>query len=211
MKQRKKKLGRLMTVALTAMMLFTAMGLFTFAQDYGDSKFEITPYIGYQFGGQLHAVGTGDYKLDDSLNYGIALDLTIRPGLQLELLYHRQDTEIRLITPIFDTSVEYFHIGGLYQLRWDRVSTFVLATLGTTHFNPDPAGLESEWRFSWSLGVGAKVFMSERIGFRIQGRLLSTWLSGTQDIYFGGPGGVYIRSGYTMYQVALSAGLIIAF
>jgi hypothetical protein len=131
--------------------------------------------------------------------------------LQLELLYHRQDTQLQLVTSLFDTSVEYFHIGGLYQLRWDRLRTFFLLSLGATHFNPEPAGLESEWRFSWSLGIGAKIYMTERIGLRFQGRLLNTWLSGRQDVWFGGPQGVYIQSGYTMYQVGLSAGLIIAF
>ena len=39
-------------------------------------RFEITPMVGYQFGGKINFI-QGDFKMYDNVNYGGALDLLL--------------------------------------------------------------------------------------------------------------------------------------
>jgi opacity protein-like surface antigen len=177
---------------------------------------EITPLIGYQFGGKV-TVQRGTLNIKDSMNYGVILDITVRPNTQLELSYSRQDTRVEvrgvnIDNPIHDATVEYWQIGGLVEYPKDRVRPFGLFTLGATHFNPKTAGVSSVWRFSGTIGGGVKVFLSPNIGLRLQGRILLPYLSGGSSFFCGLPGGCYVTLGGTvLLQADVTAGLILAF
>lgn len=169
-----------MKKTLTAMILLIGCGTAPIFAQYGyDShRFEISPFAGYQFGGKL-SVQTGTLSVKDAMNYGVALDFYIRSGVQVELAYIRQESELRrkdvltgITSPLFDMAVEYYQIGSLYEIRPGRVRPYALITVGLTHFNPKPKDSSSEWRFSFGFGGGVKAFVTERIGFRFQGRLL---------------------------------------
>ncbi len=82
------------------------------------------------------------------------------------------------------------------------------ATLGAAHLNPG-GDFESRWRFSGGLAVGAKVFFSERIGIRLQSRLMGTLIDNV-DI-FCDEFGCFAGGGVYMVQIDFSGGLIIAF
>lgn len=177
---------------------------------------EITPLVGYQFGGKF-TVQRGTLRIKDNLNYGAILDITVRPNTQLELSYSRQDTRVEFRGVGFeniniDATVDYWQIGGLVEYPRDRVRPFGLFTLGATHFNPKVAGVSGVWRFSGTIGGGVKVFLSPNIGFRLQGRLLLPYISGGSSIFCGLPGGCYITLGGTvLLQADVTAGLILAF
>ena len=85
-------------------------------------KAEITPFIGYQFGGELR-VRDGDLRLQDDINYGLVLNYTLSRQGQLEVSYTRQDTRVEYsefqvgTRPIYDVSVNYWQIGGLYRFN----------------------------------------------------------------------------------------------
>ena len=151
------------------------------------------------------------------MNYGVILDITVRPNTKLELSYSRQDTRVEFRGVGFesaniDASVEYWQIGGLVEYPRDRVRPFGLFTLGATHFNPKEAGISSVWRFSGTIGGGVKVFLSPNIGLRLQGRLLMPYISGGSSIFCGLPGGCYVTLGGTvLLQADVTAGLILAF
>lgn len=179
-------------------------------------KVEITPFGGYQMGGSLEVL-TGTLRIKDNWSFGVILDFTLRQGFQIELMYSHQDSELRLKQPLiepvylFDTAVEYFQIGALRVLRGGKVQPFVTGTIGVTHFNPKPDGLSSEWRFSGNIGLGVKVLASERIGLRLQGRLMLPLINGGAG-FFVGPGGGYVTAGgEVLVQWDMSAGLIFRF
>ncbi len=179
-------------------------------------KVEITPFGGYQMGGSIEVLA-GTLRIKDNWNFGVILDFTLRPGFQIELIYSHQDSELRLKQPLlepiylFDTAVEYFHIGALRELRGEKVRPFVTGTIGLTHFNPKPAGLSSEWRFSGNIGLGVKVLPSERIGLRLQGRLMLPLINGGAGFFVGPGGGYVIAGGEILVQWDVSAGLILRF
>jgi hypothetical protein len=179
-------------------------------------KVEITPFGGYQMGGSFEVL-EGKLRIRDNWNFGVILDFTLMPGFQIELIYSHQDSELRLKQPLlepiylFDAAVEYFHIGALRELKGGKVRPFATGTIGFTHFNPKPAGLSSEWRFSGNIGLGVKVLPSERIGLRLQGRLMLPFISEGAG-FFVGPGGGYVTvSGEILVQWDVSAGLILRF
>jgi opacity protein-like surface antigen len=189
------------------------------SQGYSWNRAEITPVIGYQFGGKI-GVREGDLTIKDEIDFGILLDLTLRPGAQLEFMYTRQPTVLRLkdaffgsTRELFDMAVEYYHVGGVYEVyRGDNIKPYGVMSLGFTHFSPQDAKYSSEWRFSMSFGGGVKVFPTRRVGLRLEGRLLTPFISGGSGFWCSAPGGCFVSLGGTaVLQVSLSAGLILAF
>ena len=179
---------------------------------------EITPLGGWQFGG---GVSTRDGELDiqGAPSFGIAVDIQVRGDMgQVELVYSRQQTELDLRdqatgvrTTLFDMTVQYLQAGGLFQVRRGRTYPFVTLTLGATNFNPDGPGVSSEWRFSGIFGAGAKVFLSDQIGVRLQSRLLFTSMDTGSSLFCSQPGGCSVGLyGAAMAQAEFTAGLIFA-
>ena len=92
------------------------------------------------------------------------------------------------------------------------VRPYGTGSMGAAIFS-DREGLESDrWRFSIGLGGGLKLFPTERIGFRLQARMLvPMYFNG---IWFGvgtggGSGGVSTSS--SIVQGDFTGGLILAF
>lgn len=213
MKQVKILIGKnwILRILFLVVLTYGSGAAFAVAQ-----QVEITPLVGYQFGGKF-TVQRGTLNIKDELNYGVILDITVRPNTQVELSYSRQDTRVEFRGIGFenaniDATVEYWQIGGLVEYPKDRVRPFGLFTLGATHFNPKKGGVSSVWRFSGTIGGGIKVFLSPNIGLRLQGRLLLPYISGGSSIFCGLPGGCYVTlGGNVLLQADVTAGLILAF
>ena len=197
------------------------------AQPY---DFEITPHIGYQFGGgteveasdEMQAEGSLDGELDiaSAPSFGVTLDSRVYGGGYAELSYSRQQTNLGLRSggepreELFDMSVEYFQLGGLMDFRatdYSRVAPFFLMTLGATRFAADDYG--DEFRFSIVLGAGAKISIVDRFGIRVQGRFLSTFLSSESQLFCPGNGKCLFVVGDTTatFQGEVSLGAYLAF
>ncbi|HEU5073374.1 MAG TPA: hypothetical protein VFU02_04365 [Polyangiaceae bacterium] len=202
------------------------------AQPY---DFEITPHVGYQFGGSTEveaseeqvdeeAATNGELDIASAPSFGVTFDSRVHGGGYAELSYSRQQTNLGLRTPgnprqeVFDMSVEYIQIGGLMDFRatdYSRVAPFFLMTLGTTRFAPDDeSGLGDEWRFSVVLGAGVKIaLIGERFGIRAQARMLTTFLSSESAIFCPGNGKCLFMVGDTTatFQGEGSLGVYLAF
>ncbi|NOR14471.1 MAG: outer membrane beta-barrel protein [Candidatus Aminicenantes bacterium] len=183
------------------------------------NKFEVTPFVGFHFGGKIRT-REGDITLKDGAGYGVIVDISVRPGAQVEFLYSHQPTELRLNSfvtggkeVLFDAAMDYWQIGGLMEFyRGGMAKPFGVMTLGLTHLNSKEVGASSETRFSFGFGGGVKAQPSKHIGFRAEGRLYFTYISGGSGLWCGLPGGCWITlGGEAMVQGQLNAGVIIAF
>ncbi len=182
------------------------------------NRVEITPFVGYQFGGKIR-IYDGYLNIKDAANYGFALDITLRPGAQLEIMYIRQSTILRADPfagpreELFDMAMEYYQIGGLYEVyRDDMFRPFGVMTLGLANFSPQPKEIASEVRFAFGIGGGVKVFPTEHFGLRLEGRLHFPLISGGTGFWCSLPGGCAISvGGELMVQATLNAGVIFAF
>jgi hypothetical protein len=180
---------------------------------------EITPFYGYTFGGGLDVV-RGRLSIPASGAFGFTFDVRVSDDVMFEFLYSRQDTELKFqpggIGPkeeLFDMAVEYYHGGGLLEFGDEQVRPYVALGAGVTRLAPKPNGVNTEWRLSASFGGGVKVFPSDHIGFRFEGRLLVPFYGSGFTIGCGSPGGCYTGlSGFaTTLQGNMNGGLIIAF
>ena len=199
---------------------------FIFNSNMLAQKFEITPFYGYQLNGK--AIGyNGDLNVRDASSYGLMLDVTVQRGMQVELFYSRSDTRADLVeyrgptVKLTDVSVNYFQLGFLRTVKKiDKVSIYGVGSLGATLFSPSgnryegsPEDLyfEDWWLFSVTVGGGAKVMFSERVGLRLEGRLMMpiTWAGGGFMVGTGGSG-FYLGGGSAILQASMTAGIIIA-
>ncbi len=190
---------------------------------------ELTPFVGYQFGGSMKFI-EGKLKIDDNLNYGLTMDIPLQGVASLEMYWSHMESQaswnpysgygILFPDTAMNMSVDYFQIGMLKQtdIGTGIVKGFGVFTLGATYFNVKETGIRDVWQFSITLGGGIKVFpfQSDRIGFRFQGRLLMPMYFGGTGAYCGiGTGGANCGVGVSTYSMLvqgdLTAGLIIKF
>ena len=192
---------------------------------------EITPYYGWQFGGGFGVRdGSVDIKADPV--FGFLVDVRVRADAAVEFIYSRQETGLELrstdaLRPgveFLDVNVEYFQAGGVYEFLGEgaeyfdddddkpAVRPFIVLALGATRFSPSLAGAGSDWRFSLGFGGGVKVFLSERLGFRLDARAWPTFVAGGGGFFCSLRGGCLIAfGGSASWQAGATAGLIIAF
>jgi len=148
-----------------------------------------------------NGIGSGDLDFKSSGWWGVALDINLPQGAQVELLYTRQDTDlvnkVNGIGPtetLASTAVEFWHIGGVYhRFSNSKVHPFTSFTLGGTRYILD-GPIDDTWKFSVILGLGAKVHVNERFGIRAQARLPWTFTNMGAGLGFG-TGGVSLGVG----------------
>ena len=185
----------------------------TFAQ-----KFEVTPYVGYQFAGVLNTID-GKLGMKDGMNYGLIFDVTVEKDMQAEFWYSRLETELSYkpegepsYTYFDDMSIEYFHAGALYVPEWDKIRPIGIITLGFTRFHLMNVDAEDDWRFSVAVGGGAKFFFTDNIALRVQGRVLVPIYTSNTTVYCTNGTCVFsIEAGTMILQADFNAGLTIAF
>jgi hypothetical protein len=182
-------------------------------------RFELTPVAGYRLDGDFDARSSDAFdphlhvKVDASAVYGLLFDVPLSPNWQLEVLANRQRSRFvvdrGLLTPstvLGDVDLTILQAGFLLQWGRGQVNPFVTAAAGLTHIEPKFNELESDDRFSASLGGGVKIFFNQNVGLRLEARGYWTDLGGN----FRGRYDRYdSRDGLT--QGEGSAGLIIAF
>lgn len=179
---------------------------------------EITPYIGHRFGGSFQdSITAANFEVADAAAYGLILDFDLEPDKQIEVLLSRQNTSLStgdpLFTgnPLFDLTIDYFHIGGLYVLpEGNRVRPFLTGTFGLTRMAPKPADLTTENRFSLSLGAGAKIFLTKNLGLRFDVRGIYTVLDSDTAVFCSGGCTIKVNSG-GFVQTEIGAGLMMRF
>ncbi|MCD4735621.1 MAG: hypothetical protein K8R53_06225 [Bacteroidales bacterium] len=188
----------------------------SFAQDV-----ELTPFAGYQFGGSIRFY-EGKMKIKDAANYGLMMDIGLTESKKIELYYSYMDTKTTfspyygfdLDYSEFETTVQYFQVGAVHEHDMDNIKPFGAFTLGATWFQPKNSLISDVWQFSVTLGGGVKIWLTDVVGIRLQGRLL-------MPMYFAGGGlfcgigtggsscGVSVGTGSTILQGDFTGGLII--
>jgi opacity protein-like surface antigen len=183
---------------------------------------EITPVAGYRIGGgnvNTNAQGEfepGDgFELDDSFSFGLHVAWLLT-DVQLELIYARQDTRRREDEvgglPTHDLAIESWQVGASWSFRDEsaRVRPLVGAAIGLTRLLPDAPALSDETHFSFSLGVGARVRLTDSVGLRLESRWFAAVL-GSGDDQYSGPGAMGPGTSQLLSQLDLRAGLSLRF
>ena len=149
--------------------------LFFFPSLLFAQKFEIIPFGGYQTSARIQSV-KGTFRINDGLNYGASL--SIGRAYKIELSYSRMVapltyTEDNTIDILGDIAINSYSIGGLLEIfQGDPIVPFVNVSIGGTYYNPTYSDSGTENVMHFSLGSGAKFYLNEHLGIRLQARLL---------------------------------------
>lgn len=203
------------SVLSTAVVLLTVLAVVPVAHATPNGL-ELTPYVAYRFGGEIED-GDGSFRndttdIDEGEAFGVTLDIPLDGGFKLELLVSRQQSEAQfdegLFEPSFnlgDIDVTYGHVGLLYEWQPGHLRPFVVGSAGATLLDPSFPDADEETRFSIAFGGGVKVFLSEHVGLRLEGRGFWTAVDEDSDRYYD-----YGDNGDVLFQGEASVGLILA-
>jgi hypothetical protein len=187
-----------------------------------DNTFELTPFVGYRWGGTIKSFQTDLFKSDvdlaSSANFGASFGIPINDsGMKVELMVDHQQTHFQNGRGLFepgsnlgDVNVTYFHGGLLIPFAESRTATpFFVVSAGLANVDPKFAGVTSENRFSASAGVGVKVPVNRNLGIRVEARGFFTSLTNNSN-------GGCSRCGFDsnnndLYQGEVNMGLTLKF
>lgn len=195
------------------------------------SSIEVTPLIGYVFGGGFPTDasagfpnGDGKLTLESGIGYGIEVGFTPNGSTWFELTYLRQSTDITF-KPNIGTctgtcsagfSSNYIHGGARFEFGQRNIRPFIGGGLGMTIFDPSINNIGSSTYFSLSAEGGVRYMFGkgkdQRVGIRGTFRGWFTFVpngsySGWCDFY-----ACYaVENSSTVTQGEVSGGLVITF
>ena len=178
-------------------------------------RFGISPFYGYRWGGGLETVSGQEISFQDARAYGLALDYTPlhSPDFKLELMWSRQDSSLDFHgfggENRVRMTVDEFLIGALVERPYGRFHPYLDALVGASLFGPE--GMDSETRFSLSIGGGLKFFLLKNLALRADLRGYCTVVD--SESAFISVGGVTVAHfhGSTLWQGEISGGVTLSF
>lgn len=174
-------------------------------------RIEFTPFVGYQFGGELDQVGELTTTLDitESPTWGLIFDIDITGLDQVEVYYSSQGTELdRGTASSPKVTIDTLQIGAIHQYAPNRpVNPYIGLTLGATRFDLEGG---SDTRFSGGLAGGLKMIVSDHLGFRFDARVFGI-TTGSGDISCSEGLCIGYPDTSVIWQYTVNAGVIIHF
>ena len=173
----------------------------------------------------------GNYsgKIQDGLQYGGGIEYIVGNHTGVELSYTGQTTNVKTnyyytlpannTTINYDAQVNYIMLGGnkYFRQAGSKLEGFGGINLGVNIVdlnNPNGATntnyrSQTFTRFAWGVKAGGIVWVSDKVGIKLQAQLLSTSQAFGGGFYVGtGGGGSSISSYSTIYQFSLGGGLV---
>jgi hypothetical protein len=188
--------------------------LFTAGITANSQKVELSPFIGYETGAQIYT-NLGYLHINDGMDFGGSLNVGMGGGRYAELSYSHLSSALYLegLTSTdkkCDLAVDYYSIGVLQELKPDAKATpYGLFTLGWVNYRPTE-NYSNENKMHVSLAGGIKIRASEKVGLRLQARLLMPlYYAGTYFSLGTGGGGYGISGGIIGVQGDFTAALVI--
>ena len=198
--------------------LLTLIGLMCLINTPGWAEdLEIGAFYGQRFGGTIGDARFGGSEItnldvSEGDAHGMTVEYTFSNQWRMEFIWDSQDSylngnldgsgESRLAS----TTLNNYFFGGNYYFSQDAFRPFIGFHLGATNFATQ--GLDSETKFAYSLGGGAKYALTENVILDARLRWLATYIDGSSVVYCTLPGSCYIaNAGNYMNQFNLSLGL----
>ncbi len=191
-----------------------------------DRQFEIGANYSYMWAG-TYQLYEGEVSMDDGSSWGGVIDFAFRPDAKIELSYSYTSSNAKFQryynvsdnTPSLDkldnpVTIQYFQLGSIYQVPKGKAQPFIGVMAGAVLFHPTgtAAGLtlSDKWNFAMSLVGGVKVYLTEQVGVRVQGRLLLPMYFSGGSMYVGtGGAGFAVGAGIPIVQGDIGVGVFV--
>jgi hypothetical protein len=151
--------------------------IFSGVRELKAQKFELSPFIGYETGSKVYT-SLGYIYIGDGMDYGGTFNIRLGRNRFAEISFSHMMSRLNVDDGtnelfICDLGVNYYSIGILQETKPDaKVNPYGLFTLGWVNYSPQKDDISGENKMHLSLAGGIKIKASERIGFRLQARLL---------------------------------------
>ena len=140
-------------------------------------QLELFVHSGYTFGDKFPLSG-GRGKIYDGHTYGGLFSVEISDFYAIELAYSRQDSRVLAISDYLGldvdekVSVNYILAGGNRLMKVnEKVTLFSGLKLGAVIIASKKDAFDNVTKFAVGLNAGAKYFMTEKLGLRVQANL----------------------------------------
>ena len=162
-----------------------------------DNAFELTPLVGFRWGGTLQSEDTGfflpDLDVTSSGSIGGIVGIPVGDtGMKVELSVSHQESELEVEGGLFDPGDRIADIGVTYYQAGLRIPfatsrnamPFVSVSAGIASLDPELFDTASENRFAASAGIGVKVPFNRNVGLRLEAKGYYTSLGDDDDDCF---------------------------
>jgi len=205
--------------------IFSVFSLFAVAQQ---GTIKLNGYTAYAFDDAVDSYfDQNSYyngRVEGGFQWGVGLEYMIHRYYGLELSWMQQNTTAPLtyiggnVNSVkftnFDLSSNYIMIGGnrYFPVTNSIIEPYFGASLGMSIMNlknPDDGRKTNKEFFAWSVKGGTNIFLTEKVGIKLQAQLLSSVQSVGGGFYFGtGGSGAGLSSYSSILQFCAGGGLV---
>ena len=184
-----------------------------------DNFFELTPFVGYRYGGTIFADQSRLFKqnvdVESAVNFGANFAIPITDGWKVELLVDRQNTHFTngaggLFAPsdrLGGFDITYFQGGVVIPFAVSRSATpYVAVGAGVANLDPRVSGASSDTRFAANAAIGVKVPINRNMGIRLEERGYFTSLQSNTTCR-----SCYYNYNHDLYQGETNFGVFLRF
>jgi hypothetical protein len=177
---------------------------------------ELSPFVGYETGANISS-SYGNLHIGDGMDFGGILNVGMGGGRYGEFSYSHLSSYLDVesgmaTTRKCDLAVDYYSLGFLQEIKPDANATpFGLFTFGIVNYRPTSGtDISSENKMHVSIAGGVKIKATEKIGIRLQARLLMPLYYAGNYFYVGtGGSGAGMSGGIHGVQGDFTAALVI--
>jgi len=184
---------------LVLALLLVPGSVFAQPHQYLDNFFELSPFVGYRYGGTIYASDTNLFRTDadiqSNVNYGLLFAIPLNNGWKVEMAVDRQDSHFTSGNGLFapennmgNVDTTYYYAGMMMPFAATRsaVPYFTFGG-GVGHIDPHIHNASSETAFMFGLGIGVKVPLNRNFGVKFEERGYFTFLNtGGSNNYHNG-------------------------
>lgn len=140
-------------------------------------RIELSPFIGYETRSTVYT-SLGYIYIGNGMDYGGTLDFGLGKNRFAEISFSHMMTTLNVDEGynerfLCDLGVNYYSIGIMQETNpLFKISPYGLLSLGWVNYHPQTDNYSGENKMHVSIAGGTKIHINERIGLRLQARLL---------------------------------------
>lgn len=179
---------------------------------------EVTPSLGSLSSATVDATrgAAREFGPTGGFAWGAAVSYNLGDNSAIELNWIRRRGELAADGfTRFGLNENVLHVGflGLFGDPIAHVRPYVVGGAGASLMRPRRAGADNVDHFSFSVGGGVKVFLTDAVGVRLQARYVGTYLNDKPDGYWcdDQQGCLYVAQAAFLHQGEYTAGLVLRY